>query len=276
MRKPREESYVTIKDVAKKADVSIATVSRVINDGKVSENRKKKVLDAIKELDYVPNNSARNLASVNSTKRISLIVPTISYQCYTDLIKGFKTGARLYKYDPLIEEYDFDIIKYQAININVDKSSEIKGLVQIGEHIENARKVVIDIKDDLLQFELSEQFHNKSAGIFFEQDEYFAQFFSSCIFSKGNASELTLLNLTDEYDYYLTQTIEQACKLINNGILKPIYVMENTTEISKLITNIHHFPIDFYAIGLGLSRIVIKRLNGKITDEENPLIITIA
>ncbi|PKK95443.1 MAG: LacI family transcriptional regulator, partial [Tenericutes bacterium HGW-Tenericutes-5] len=52
----------TIKDVAKKAHVSVATVSRVINQkGYVNEETKQLVLQAIEELNYVPNELARSL-----------------------------------------------------------------------------------------------------------------------------------------------------------------------------------------------------------------------
>ncbi len=55
---------VTIKDVAKLAGVSISTVSRVINDSKpVSPEARRKVLHAIKELEYEPNEVARSLVT---------------------------------------------------------------------------------------------------------------------------------------------------------------------------------------------------------------------
>ena len=54
----------TIVDVAKKAGVSIATVSLVINGNKrISQDTKKKVLRSIKSLNYFPKKSARDLAS---------------------------------------------------------------------------------------------------------------------------------------------------------------------------------------------------------------------
>ena len=60
----------TIKDVARMADVSISTVSRVINDSKpVSSDVKQRVLEAIDELGYVPNEVARSLV----TKKSNLI-----------------------------------------------------------------------------------------------------------------------------------------------------------------------------------------------------------
>lgn len=55
---------ITIKDVAKKAEVSTATVSLVItNNSRISQDTRKKVLKAIKELDYHPSRSARGLVS---------------------------------------------------------------------------------------------------------------------------------------------------------------------------------------------------------------------
>lgn len=62
------KNTVTIKDVAKKAGVSISTVSRVINNSKpVTDEIKKKVLDVIEETGYVPNPLARSLV----TKKVS-------------------------------------------------------------------------------------------------------------------------------------------------------------------------------------------------------------
>ncbi|MDI6780437.1 MAG: LacI family DNA-binding transcriptional regulator, partial [Bacteroidota bacterium] len=52
---------VTIKDVAKRANVSIATVSRVLNNSNiVEEETKKRVQEAVRELSYLPNNLGRS------------------------------------------------------------------------------------------------------------------------------------------------------------------------------------------------------------------------
>ncbi len=79
---------VTIKDVAKKAKVSIGTVSNVINNLEtVSDKNKKKVLETIKELRYRHNKVAASLMK-KKTSNIGLIVPDISSPYYSDLIKG--------------------------------------------------------------------------------------------------------------------------------------------------------------------------------------------
>ena len=76
----------TIKDVAKKANVSVATVSRVINNtGYVNVETRKIVKDAIDDLGYVPNELARSLFNKRSNI-IGLIVPHIStyfFACLT-------------------------------------------------------------------------------------------------------------------------------------------------------------------------------------------------
>lgn len=65
---------INIKDIAKAAGVGVSTVSRVLNDQPdVSETTKEKVLKVIEELNYVPNNSARNLKR-NKTNHIGVFV----------------------------------------------------------------------------------------------------------------------------------------------------------------------------------------------------------
>ena len=67
----------TIKDVAKYAGVGIGTVSRVINNEKaVGERTRKKVMDAMKELKYSPNNMASQLRK-NETRIIALLPITL-------------------------------------------------------------------------------------------------------------------------------------------------------------------------------------------------------
>lgn len=68
---------MNIYDVAKKAGVSVATVSRVINGtATVSQETKEKVTNAIKELDYIPNGIARSLAT-NKTESVGIMVSNI-------------------------------------------------------------------------------------------------------------------------------------------------------------------------------------------------------
>ncbi len=97
-----EYSRATIDDVAEKAGVSIATVSRVINKtGQVSEATTTRVLDAITALDYSPHAAARGLAS-RRTNTIGLILQDISGEFFSPMLRGIEAGTREYGFDLLI------------------------------------------------------------------------------------------------------------------------------------------------------------------------------
>lgn len=84
----------TIKDVARLAGVSVATVSRVINDSEsVREETKEDVQRAIHELQYSPNLLGRNLRKLQ-TKRIMVVVDTISNQFYSRILRGIEEKAK--------------------------------------------------------------------------------------------------------------------------------------------------------------------------------------
>lgn len=90
----------TIRDVAKVAEVSVATVSRVLNETDyVHEDTRKRVLDAIKQLDYSPNEVARSLFKGES-RLIGLLLPDITNPFFPQLARGVedemqKQGFRL-------------------------------------------------------------------------------------------------------------------------------------------------------------------------------------
>ncbi|MCL2560257.1 MAG: LacI family DNA-binding transcriptional regulator [Turicibacter sp.] len=91
-------SKITIYDVARKADVSLATVSRVLNNpGRVKEKTRNRVLEVIKELGYRPNAIARGLASRRSTN-VGLIVPTFSRASISEMTDGIADVADKYNY----------------------------------------------------------------------------------------------------------------------------------------------------------------------------------
>lgn len=84
----------TLYDVCKKTGLSTATVSRVINDSPaVTEKTRKIVQDAMKALDYRPNQAARMLAG-KKTDTIGVIFPEIDNGFYVQVLRGIDNAAR--------------------------------------------------------------------------------------------------------------------------------------------------------------------------------------
>lgn len=93
---------ITIRDVAKKANVSVATVSRVINNkGYVYEETRNTVLKIIDELGFEPNQLARSLTNHRS-KMIGVIVPHVGTTFYGQLIEGIEQSALSYGYKTML------------------------------------------------------------------------------------------------------------------------------------------------------------------------------
>lgn len=99
----RSLSPATISDVARRAGVSIATVSRVLNGSTpVATDTAARVAAAIEELAFVPRAAARGLAS-NRTHTLGLVLPEIGREFFLPLLRGIEAEARAAGYDLLIE-----------------------------------------------------------------------------------------------------------------------------------------------------------------------------
>ncbi|WP_101772601.1 LacI family DNA-binding transcriptional regulator [Peptostreptococcus faecalis] len=127
----------TIKDVAKKAGVSISTVSRVINDSKpVTSEVKQRVLDVIKETGYVPNPLARSLVTKKS-QLLGVIVPELTDTFSAEVLNGIEEVSKMYNYDILLANtYSERELEIKSINILRAKQVEAMIIVSwdIDEH----------------------------------------------------------------------------------------------------------------------------------------------
>ncbi|HHV47069.1 MAG TPA: LacI family transcriptional regulator [Tissierellia bacterium] len=127
---------VTIKDVAKKAGVSISTVSRVINNSKpVSLEVRKKVLDAIKELGYKPNEVARSLVTRRS-RLIGVIVTDIGNSYIAEMVRGIEEVGRMYNYDIILSSsYGNKDTEKKFVQLLMSK--QVEGIILISEEKDN-------------------------------------------------------------------------------------------------------------------------------------------
>lgn len=133
----------SIKDVAKEAGVSIATVSRVLNDvDVVNEETKKKVIEAINKLGYRPNIVARSLKT-QRTKTIGIIIPDISSQFYPEIVRGAEDVANIYDYNIMLCNSDLDPEK-EIEYLRVLKEKMVDGVLYMSTSLEENTLEVIN------------------------------------------------------------------------------------------------------------------------------------
>lgn len=113
---------VTIYEVAKEANVSLATVSRVINGSSiVKEETRKRVEDAINRLGYRPNAIAQGLA-LSRTTTVGLIIPSTSVSFSGRIINGLCDVAKIYDYSVFIHTITEGVMNVKEIIDEVIKS----------------------------------------------------------------------------------------------------------------------------------------------------------
>src|ERR1700685_4680891 len=99
---------VTIRDVAKAAEVSTATVYNVLNKtGKVGRETRRLVLSTVRRLGYIRDVHARHLAS-RDTRTLGIIVSDIENPFFPEIIKGFLARTRQLGYEAILSDTNYD------------------------------------------------------------------------------------------------------------------------------------------------------------------------
>ncbi|MGN7410475.1 MULTISPECIES: catabolite control protein A [unclassified Sporosarcina] len=125
---------VTIYDVAREANVSMATVSRVVNGNpNVKPATRKKVTACIERLGYRPNAVARGLAS-RKTTTIGVIVPDISKSYYAELSRGIADVATMYEYNIILSNSDKRPLREMEL-IEDHLGKQVDGLIFMSDSI---------------------------------------------------------------------------------------------------------------------------------------------
>ncbi len=164
---------VTIYDVAREANVSMATVSRVVNGNpNVKPTTRKKVLEAIERLGYRPNAVARGLASKKTTT-VGVIIPDISNIFYAELARGIEDVATMYKYNIILSNSDQNKEKEMHL-LNTMLGKQVDGIVFMSENI--TEEHVAEFKKSPVPIVLAASFDNQgtipSVNINYEQGAY--------------------------------------------------------------------------------------------------------
>lgn len=140
---------ITIKDVAKKADVSPSTVSRVISDNpNISEQTKDKVKKIMDELNYHPNAIARSLVK-QETNTLGLVMsrPTemaFANPFFSEIIQGIAQSTKEQHYHLMISSSDDYKSEYEE-TIKLYKDGRVDGLIIMASRVND--KLISTLKD---------------------------------------------------------------------------------------------------------------------------------
>lgn len=120
----------SMEDVAKRAGVSIATVSRVLNNnGKVNEATRARILKAIKELKYQPSRVAKRLRSKSvSSNLLGVLIPDIQNPFYVEVLEGIEEVAYENNYALIMCNFGQDE-KKEKLYLEILQSEAIDGLI---------------------------------------------------------------------------------------------------------------------------------------------------
>ncbi|MGL4337716.1 MAG: LacI family DNA-binding transcriptional regulator [Turicibacter sp.] len=119
----------TIKEVAKRAGVSVGTVSNVINQIEVKPKTKRLVEEAIEALGYEPNIYARGL-KVNKTNTVALILPTVWHPFFSELAYHIEKNLRELQLKMLLCNSEGDYLR-ELEYVTMAKQNQVDGIIAI-------------------------------------------------------------------------------------------------------------------------------------------------
>ena len=126
----------TIRDVAERAGVSVASVSRVLTGaGPVTDTTRRKVMQAVEALQYVPHSGARSL-STSKTQTIGVILPDLYGEFFSELIRGMDLAARALGYHLIVSSSHDDAEEASAAIRSM--RGRVDGLIVLSPHLDAA------------------------------------------------------------------------------------------------------------------------------------------
>src|SRR5215475_13209714 len=127
----------TMREVAKRAGVSLATVSRVLNDTEyISEKTRRRVLDVVREFNYFKNVHARRLATGRSDI-FGLIISEIANPYFPEIIRGYQATAWSRGFDVLICNTEYDRDRTKAVMRKL-RESGVRGVAVMTSSVDRS------------------------------------------------------------------------------------------------------------------------------------------
>ena len=180
----------TMKEVAKKAGVSVATVSRYINkNGYVSEEARENVQQAIDELNYTPNEVARSLYQKKS-KFIGILLPDITNPFVTMLSKGIEDHLNESDYGLILANVGNDSEK-EAKYLTTFRNNNVAGIISAIEH-------KTEMENDIFHVSIDRPSPTESHSV--SSDDFKGGQMAAEEIAKRTAKEVFIINSTEHLE----------------------------------------------------------------------------
>ena len=133
------DNPITIKDIAKMCGCGVSTVSRAINNHPdINEETRKKIMSVVKEYNFIPNNSARNL-KITESKTIAILIKGIANPFFMRMIKIMENDIHNRKYSLIIQHVDFNQDEVE-VAIELEKEKKLKGIIFLGGYFNHTKE----------------------------------------------------------------------------------------------------------------------------------------
>ena len=133
------DNPITIKDIAKMCGCGVSTVSRALNNHPdINEETRKKIMAVVKEYNFVPNNSARNL-KITDSKTIAILIKGIANPFFMKMIKVIENEIRRQKYSLIIQHVDHNQDEVD-VAIELEREKKLKGIIFLGGYFNHTKE----------------------------------------------------------------------------------------------------------------------------------------
>lgn len=135
-------AQVSLRDVARRAEVSESTVSRIMrNQDLVTEATREKVMEAVRALGYVPNRIAGSLASLDS-RLVGVVIPSLSNIVFPEVLQGINAGLAGTDRQSVISVTDYDLGREEVVVRNLLAWRPSAMLVAGSTHTDATRRML--------------------------------------------------------------------------------------------------------------------------------------
>lgn len=242
----------TIYDVAEEAKVSIATVSKVINNkGRISESTRKRVLDVMKKLDYYPSFVASALTG-KRTETLGLLIPDISNPFFSEISRTIEDRAYEQGKSVIMCNTDNNYEK-EAMYVGLLQRKEIDGLI-ITSGFQNKQLLHQLIQNDIPVVMLAHDDPSLDLSVVSVDDFKGGFIATSHLISKGHKNIAMIAEQVRSsrmriYGYQEAHDLENI-KVCESNILKVTASITNGQKLTKKLLEviIHQLPFSHVMI----------------------------